>query len=182
MNSYKTEGVVLKRSNFGEADRLITLFTKHYGKVTGLAKGIRKITSRKRGALEIFNQVIFFAAKGKGMEIITEAEVLNTFSDWRKDLKKVAAAYEVCEILDKLTVEGTEQEEVYRLLVTALKELEIANRENLSDLIEDFAGSLLKLLGFWPKEKPFPPHFCVSLFVEEIIERELKSKRFLKRV
>jgi DNA repair protein RecO (recombination protein O) len=182
MNSYKTEGVVLKRINFGEADRLVTIFTKHYGKVTGLAKGVRKLSSRKRGALEIFNQVIFFAAKGRGMEIITEAEALSTFSGWRKDLKKVAVAYEFCEMVDKLTAEETEQEEVYELLVTALKGLETAGREKLPGLIEDFGGSLLKLLGFWPKGKPFPPHFCVSLFIEEIIEKELKSKRFFKRV
>ncbi len=182
MNGYKTEGVVLKRSNFGEADRIITLFTKHYGKITGLAKGIRKLTSRKRGALEIFNQVAFFATKGKGMEIITEAEVLNPFSGWRKDLKKVGVAYELCEMVDKLTAEGTEQAEVYELLVAALKDLERINREKLPVLVEGFADSLLKLLGFWPKEKPFPPHFSASLLVEEIIEKELKSKRFLKRV
>lgn len=182
MNGYKTEGVVLKRSNFGEADRIITLYTKHYGKITGLAKGIRKLTSRKRGALEIFNQVTFFAAKSKGMEIITEAEVLNSFSSWRKDLKKVAVAYELCEMVDKLTAEGTEQPEVYELLVTALNRLGRISREELPAVIEEFAGSLLKQLGFWPKEKPFPSHFSTSLLVEEIIEKELKSKRFFKRV
>ena len=182
MNSYKTEGVVLKRSNFGEADRIITLYTKHYGKITGLAKGIRKLTSRKRGALEIFNQVIFFVAKGKGMEIITEAEVLNPFSSWRKDLKKVGVAYEFCEMVDKLTAEGIAQPEVYELLVTALNRLGTISREELPAVIERFAGLLLKQLGFWPKEKTFPLHLSASLLVEEIIEKELKSKRFLKRI
>lgn len=173
---------MLKRNNFGEADKLITFFTKHHGKITALAKGIRKITSRKRGALEIFNQVAFFAARGKGMDIVTEAEVLNSFSSWRKDLKRIVVAYELCEMVDKLTAEGAEQEEVYELLVTALKKLVIVRRESLPELAENFGGSLLKMLGFWPKEKPFPPHFDIPLFIEEIIERELKSRRFLKRI
>ena len=181
MNTYKSEGVILKRFNFGEADRIITLFTKHYGKLTFIAKGIRRVTSRKRGSLEIFNVVSFLAAKGRGMDIITEAETIETFSEWRRNLKKVAAAYELCEIVDKLTAEGSEQEEVYHLLVDFLKRISLTADEMLSKLISDFGGNLLKLLGFWPKEKAFLPNFNVCSYIEQIIEKELKSKNFLKR-
>jgi len=182
MNTYKTEGVVLKRTNFGEADRLVTLYTKHYGKLTCLAKGIRKLTSRKRGDLEIFNSVSFLASRGKGMDIITETEAVKTFSEWRKNLKKVASAYEVCEMLDRLTAENSEQEEVYDLLIDYLKRLGQTSEGNLSFWVDSFAGNLLKLLGFWPKNKDFPLNFNVSLYIEEIIERDLKSKKFLKKI
>jgi len=55
--SYKTEAIVLKRVSFGEADRLVTVFSRNRGKLTLLAKGIRRLTSRKKGHLELFCQV-----------------------------------------------------------------------------------------------------------------------------
>lgn len=172
----------MKRSNFGEADRLITFYTKHYGKVVCLAKGVRRLTSRKRGNLEIFNLVSFIASKGKGMDIVTEVETLNAFSGWRKDLKKVASAYMMCEMVDKLTAEGSEQQEVYELLVSYLKKLGSIEEKDLSFLLNNFGELLVKILGFWPKDKIFLPSFNVSLFIEQIMEKELKSKRFLKRI
>jgi len=179
--TYKSEGIVLKRTNFGEADKIITVFSKHFGKITLLAKGIRRLTSRKRGNLEIFNRVAFFASKGKGIDIITEVETQESFSSWRRSLPKVAAAYELCEMVDKLTVEGNEQEEVYTLLVSYLRTLASVKRENLSVLITSFGSNLLKFLGFWPKNKQMPPNFDVRSFIENIIEKELKSRRFSKQ-
>jgi len=182
MNTYKTEGVVLKRINFGEADRILTIYTKHHGKVVLLAKGIRKMSSRKRGNLEIFNQVIFFAVKGKGMDVITEVETKNSFSSWRKDLKKVIAAYEICEMTDKLSPENSEQEEIYESLVSYLEKLKEVSRNNLEIWVDSFGKFLLQTLGYWPKERPYPSGFNVSFQIEQIIEKELKSKKFLKRV
>lgn len=182
MNSYKTSGVVLKRINFGEADKIITLYTKDFGKITCIAKGIRKMNSRKKGALEIFNDVSFFAVKGKGMDIVTEVETLNTFSGWRKNLKKIAASYQICEMVDKLTAEGQEQEEIYRLLVSGLERIDSLSEEKIPSLVNYFGENLLKLLGFWPKEKGFPDNFNTSLFMENIMERELKSKKFSRQV
>ncbi len=180
--TYKSEGVVLKRTNFGEADRIITFYTKHYGKITAIAKGIRRITSRKRGNLEIFNVVSFFAAKGKGMDIVTEAETINAFGEWRKNLKKVAAAYEICEIVDKLTAERSEQEEVYGLLVEYLQKLGAAKEEELEQLVNHFGGDLLKFLGFWARDKSYPPGFSVYQYIEQITEREIKSKKFSRKI
>lgn len=182
MNTFKTEGVVLKRINFGEADRIITLYTKHFGKITCLAKGIRKITSRKRGNLEIFNQVTFFAARGKGMNIITETETINAFASIRKKLKKIASAYEICEITDRLTAENSEQEEVYLLLTRYLKKLDESQEQQSSALANDFGENLLKILGFWPRGKEYPEKFIVSTFIEDIIENKIKSKNFFNKV
>jgi len=180
--TYKSEGIVLKRINFGETDKIVTIFSKHYGKVTLLAKGIRRLTSRKRGNLEIFNQVAFFAAKGKGLDIVTEVELLKSFSSWRKDLPKVALAYQLCEMVDRLTVEGSEQEEVYELLISYLSNLSSVTPTNQNTFLNSFGINLLKLLGFWPKEKPFPTNLRVSVFIEGIIEKELKAKKFLNKL
>lgn len=180
--TYKSEGVVLKRTNFGEADKIVTVYSKHYGKVTFMAKGIRRMTSRKRGDLEVFNQVIFFARRGKGIDVVTETELINSFSSWRKDLQKVASAYQICEMVDKLTVEASEQKEIYNLLSSYLKTLSVTDQKNLPVLINSFGVNLLKDLGFLPKNKMLPQNFNVTSFIEDIIEKELKSKKFAGRV
>lgn len=180
--TYKSEGIVLKRTNFGEADKIVTVFSKHYGKVTLLAKGIRRLTSKKRGDLELFNQVVFFASRGKGMDIVTETELIDSFSSWRKDLSKVAIAYQLCEMVDKLTVEGSENEEVYGLLSEYLKRLDGLEQKGNPFFLGSFGLELLKILGFWPKSKPVPRNFRVSAFIEDIIEKELKAKKFLNKV
>lgn len=180
--TFKTEGVILKRTNFGEADRIVTVFSKHYGKIVCLAKGIRKMASRKRGNLEIFNQVILFVVSGKGLDIITETELVNSFSTWRQSLPKIAIAYEICEMIDKLTVEGSEQEEVYDLLTESLKQIGNLEQDELPTLANVFGEKLIQLLGFWPRNKPFPENFNAILLVEQIMEKELKSKKFLSKV
>lgn len=177
VNSYKTQGIILKRVNFGEADRIITLYTKRFGKITLIAKGIRKMTSRKRGSLEIFNLVDFFAARGKTLDIITEVETINTFQNWRKNLNKVGIAYEMAEMVDRLTVERNEQEEVFDLLSSFLEKLESVDNKNLKIFLNSFGQSLIKILGFWPRDKAFSSNFNTVAFIEQIAERELKSKK-----
>jgi len=73
MRGFKTEGIVLKRRNFGEADRILTVFTKDRGKISVLAKGVRRITSRRAGNVELLNRVSIFLHQTRGMPILTEA-------------------------------------------------------------------------------------------------------------
>ena len=99
--SYKTEVIVLKRINFGEADRLVTVFSKSHGKQRLVAKGIRKITSRKKGHLELFTQVQLQVAKGKNLDLITEAATVNSFPKLRHNLNRVRIAYLLAELVDQ---------------------------------------------------------------------------------
>lgn len=180
--TYKSEGIVLKRSNFGEADKIISVYSKHYGKLTLMAKGIRRMTSRKRGNLEVFNQLTFFAAKGRGMDIVTETELIEGFLGLRKNLQKVAIAYQLCEMVDKLTAEGSENEGVYELLSEYLRKLECLKLPEKSFFLGNFGLRLLKILGYWPQSKPVPKNLKVSSFIEGIIEKDLKAKKFLNQV
>jgi len=182
MNTYKAEGIVLRTINYGEADKIVSIYTSKRGKVSCIAKGIRKLKSRKGGNLEMFNQVNFFASKGRGLDIITEVECLDDFDEWRSDLKKVVSAYEISEMTDKLTVEENEHEGVYGILVSAFGELKEAKTEDLDLMVERYGEALLGILGFWPEARPFPKEFNVFQKIEEIIEKELKSKKFSKRV
>lgn len=189
MKTYKTEGIILKRSDFGEADRILTIFTKHYGKMRVIAKGVRKTTSRKGPSLELFNHVRIFVARGKNLDIVTEAEVINSFSKFRKNLKKVALAYQACELVDKLTAERAESREVFELLKDYLSQLTCYQLSAISN--QQFALALLEFLGFWPKdESALNPSGLGSLtrrvdienYIESLIEKKLKSKKFLNQV
>lgn len=177
---YRTEGVVLKRVNFGEADKIVTIYSRHYGKLSCLAKGVRRLTSRKRGALEIFNRTSFFAVRGRGLDILTEVEPIEVFSG--RNLKRIAAAYEVCEMVDQLTVENSQEEEIYELLLAALNQISKAEEKSFPFLVNEFGQQLLRLTGFWPKDKAFPASFSVSTFIEQIIERDLKSRKISSKL
>lgn len=171
--SYKTEAIVLKRTNWGEADRLVTVFSRERGKLTLVAKGIRRLTSRKKGHLELFNQVQLQIAKGKSLDLITEAETLNNFSRLRRNLNRVRIAYLFLELVDKLTAENQEHQEVYALLGETLSQLNGHSASN--NLIADFEAGLLTRLGFGLPDC----HDRVSLesHILTIIEKPLNSKK-----
>ena len=185
MGTYKTEGIVLKRSNYGEADRILTIYTKHYGKIKALAKGVRKVTSRKGGNLELFNHCVLFLAEGRNLDIVTEAQVVNSFSRLKKDLSKTAAAFYLVELVDQLTPDRQVSRQVFDLLVGALGELGAnlpageARRPELGGITQSFEVKLLRLLGFWSDSID---RRNIKGYIEEIIEKELKSPRLQEKI
>lgn len=176
--TYKSEGIVLKSINYKEADKIFTIYSKHFGKISLLAKGIRRLTSRKRGNLEVFSKISFIAAKGKNLDIITEVKLLDGRITLRNSLIKIGAAYQICEALDKLTADEVEQKEVYDLLDFYLERVETSEEKTTLQVVKNFCLELVKILGFLPKDKPISSNFDIFSFIEEITEKELKSKRF----
>lgn len=181
IHSIKAQGVVLKRTNFGEADRILTIFSKEQGKIKVLAKGIRKITSRRSGNVEIFNLTAFSLYQGKSFLILTEAKTVNSFPDLRKNLKLVALAYHICELVDRLTGEHQENKEIFDLVSCVLGKLD--NVINLlpgekNNLIRNFETDLLKALGFLSREE-VKKDFDTRAYIEELLENELNSKKFV---
>ena len=179
MRTYTTEGIVLKRINFSEADRIVTVYTRHFGKIKVLARGIRKITSRKGGNLELFNWAKIFVVKGRNLDIVTEAETVRSFRTWRKDLVRVAFAYHFCELVDKLTPENVQCQEIFDLLAGALWGLGRAKDENLKFANERFAVSLLEATGFWPRGKKVE-RTNLDEYLESITEKKIACKRIFK--
>jgi len=178
--NYKTEGIIIKRINFAEADRILTIFTKHYGKIKAIAKGIRRIKSRRAPHLELFNDVSLFLAKGKDLDIITEAQLINSFSNLRKDLRKIGLGFEICELVDQLTREGQVQRRVFNLLLACLNDLNHLNKEERRK-VEAFKKELLEELGFLPSGKSLEK-IDINRVIEQIIEKKLKSKKFLENL
>jgi len=171
MRSYRVEGIVIRRKNFGEADRILTLFTKNYGKIKILAKGVRRITSRRGPNIELFNQVEISVHQGKTFDLLTEAQVLNTFSHLRKNLDLVGLAFHVCEIVDGLCPEHQSHSKIYDLMLNVLNQLD-------SGLVHSFEKNLLTELGYLPREHK---DLDTTLFIEKILERKLKTRRIISK-
>ena len=142
MHSFAAEGIILKRKNFSEADKLVTIFTKNQGKVICVAKGVRKITSRRAGSLELLNHVKVYLHQTKGLPILTEAQIQNTFPDLKEDLNKISIAFLVLELVDRLFDEGQENRIVFDLLFDTIDRIDSAR--SLSK--QKIPISLIKLL------------------------------------
>jgi DNA repair protein RecO (recombination protein O) len=117
---YRTEAIVLRRSDFGEADRLLTLYTPEWGKLRVIAKGVRKPTSRKSGHLELFTHSRLLVAKGRNLDIVTQAETLHSFRALREDLLRTGWAYYAAELLDRFVEEGIEDRPLFNLFLATL--------------------------------------------------------------
>jgi len=121
--TYQTEAVILRRRNWGEADRILTLFTPRRGKIRVRAVGVRKPASRKAGHLELFTRATLFLAKGRDFDIVTQAETIEAHARLREDLARSAAASYAVELLDRLSPEESENDAAYKLIVRTLKQL-----------------------------------------------------------
>ena len=175
--SYSDEGIVLARRNFGEADRILSIYTKSHGRISAVAKGIRRLTSKKRGHLEVFSHIKFQIADGKGMGILTEVETLNNFGIIRKDLKKVSLTYYFTEVVGKITHEHERNDGIFELILNYLEKLQFETR--LRSLRLNFILELLTITGFWPKGKKL---LNPDEKLEEVIERGINSIRVGKKI
>lgn len=175
--TYSDEGIVLARRNYGEGDRIIILFSKKHGKLALLAKGVRKPKSRKRGHIEVFGRIKFSAVKQSGLDLMTEAEIVESFERIRKNLKKVAVAYYFMEVVGRVTREEERHGEIFVLLKDYLQKL--ADGANTRELRLAFVTDTLVTLGFWPHDKPLANPDAV---MEEVIERQISSSRVGKKL
>ncbi len=147
--SIRVEAVVLSHWDYGEADRMIGLFTRELGKITVLAKGARKARSRKAGHLEPFTRVSLQLARGQNLHLITQAETIDAYLPLREDLLALSQAAYTLELIQRLASEGEENQALYRLLTATLKRLTEPYDARL--VLRFFDIRLLDLTGFRPK-------------------------------
>lgn len=133
--------------------------------------------SRKRGHLEVFNRIKFHAVKGKGLDLIMEAEIIDGFAEVRKNLKKIALAYYFMEVVGRTTREAEPHPELYSYILKNLRMLKTETK--LKRLRVNFVYEVLTALGFWPRGRALPNP---DLKLEEVIERQLSSVRVGKRI
>src|SRR5512145_355851 len=119
----RAEVVVLRHTDWGEADRLLVLFSREAGKLRAVAKGVRKLRSRKAGHLEPFTRVKLMLARGRDFWIVTQAETVDAYQPLREDLQRTGYAAYVIELLDRFTYEEGENRPLYQLLTDSLERI-----------------------------------------------------------
>ena len=145
---YKTEGIVLKSMEYEEADKIVTIFTKDYGKITAIAKGVRKTKSKFGSSLEILTHSVFLFYKGRNIDIVSQTEILESFFSTSKEVIKFAFAVNCVEMVNKLTEEREINTGLFNLLKEVLHGLRKANDPKLLTL--SFKWQTISLLGYRP--------------------------------
>lgn len=177
----KAEGVILSRKNVGEADRIITVFTKEYGKLRLLAKGVRKTASRRGPHLEIFSHVILMIHQGKMMDTITEVTPFPKSNQVRLDLERISVAYFYCELVNLLLPEKQEHRDVFDDLTNALSALGTTDADKLHLQTKSFALGLLRSLGFLETHRKLGGEE-LQTFIENITERKLRTPKLIRQI
>jgi DNA repair protein RecO (recombination protein O) len=146
---YKTEAIVLKRVNLGEADSIVTLYTPNLGKLRAVAKGVRRPKSKLCGHLELLTRSSLLLAQGQNLDIVTQCQSIEGFAQIKSDLKRIGCALYMAELLEQFTVERAENYAAYRLLNDDL--LWLCNARNPNAVLRHFELQLLAHLGYQPE-------------------------------
>jgi DNA repair protein RecO (recombination protein O) len=164
VRSFRTTGLIIKRRNFGEADRLLTILTPAHGKIQALAKGARKPTSRKTGHVELFTQVDLLINVGRNLDIVSQAEMTEPYQALREDLQRTAYASYIAELTDRMTLDNdADTADVFDWLALAFGWLCETNDLRLT--VRYFEIHLLDAVGFRPE-------LTECVFTREMIQPE----------
>jgi DNA repair protein RecO (recombination protein O) len=147
MGLYREHGVVLRTIKLGEADRIVTLLTAGRGKVRAVAKGVRKTKSRFGSRLEPMVHVSLLLYEGRELDIVTQAETVETFRAVREDLDRLSKAQSLLEACDQVAQEGHANVRLYQMLLGALRALAAHDSPML---VPAFFLKLLAAEGFHP--------------------------------
>lgn len=147
MGIYKAEAIVLRSRVYGEADRLITLFSREHGQISAIARGVRKPASRLRGAVQLFSHTSLVLYSGQSLDTVSQGEALEDFSYIQERVELLAAASYFAELVLRLTMERQPLPDVFRLLLDCLRLLENGEPELLARIFE---VRMLVLLGYRP--------------------------------
>jgi len=188
VRTHKVEGIILKRRNVGEADRVLTILSRESGKISVKAPGVRRIKSRRSAHIELLNlaQLTLYSGSKTFMPIVTEAQTLEDFSGIKKNLRKIGYAYYICELINGLCADNQENRSVFFLLKNVLFSLE--KEKNYLELISSFEKDLLQTLGFWREaamlQTPASAKASAGrqdsrIVMERLLERKLKTIRVM---
>ncbi len=152
MTNYKVDGLVLKARDFGEADRVLTIFDPALGKLEAVAKGVRRPKSSLRGPCQPFSHNLFFLWQGRTLDGISQCEVVESFAALREDLLRMAAASYVAELVDSVVGERDPNPDIFELTLEHFRWLEAAEATpaTVSHVLRSFDLRFLGLAGFAP--------------------------------
>lgn len=146
--SYKTSAIVLRSRSYGEADRIVTLFSSLRGKMDAIAKGVRKTKSHLAGRLEFGNEVLLGMHRGRWLDVVVSADT--EIAHWPAIVapERFAAASVIAELVDAFCEPDLALPDVYALLGGALRA--IGGSDEPFSLVPRFSVRLLDALGLAP--------------------------------
>lgn len=174
--SFLESAIVLKRQNIGETDRMITLLTEGQGKIVVRAKGVRKISSKRKSHLELFNTVRAHIHERDHVSVLGQTVLLLDRSFIKRDLKRLRIAYHLTELVGRLVGDHQPVREVYTLLNRALSSIASHSWDEEDRWTLAFESKLLKLLGFGVPSEDLED---IHEYIEELTDRRLRSREIL---
>ncbi|MFA6981947.1 MAG: DNA repair protein RecO [Patescibacteria group bacterium] len=148
MKSYSLDCFVLRSVNYRDSDKIYTLYSKEVGKLSAMAKGVRKITSRRAGSLDTLNHVTIGVHESQSdFRFITETRLDESFENIKKDLKTSAYGYYISELIFKNVDENEKTEEHFNFILKTLRAIN-KEPENVSKYVNFFEKNFMKLLGY----------------------------------
>ncbi len=156
--NYQTEAIIIKKIKLGEADRILTLYTPHLGKIQAVAKGVRRPRSKLAGHLELLTYSMVSLARGRNLDTITGSQTINSFLPLKSDLWLSSCALYATELVNQFTADHIENYPLFQLLLETMKQLCEAGNKELT--LRYFELHLLNEVGYRPQLQQ-----CVSCHV-----------------
>jgi DNA repair protein RecO (recombination protein O) len=146
----QTEAIVLKRIDFRETSQIATFFTKKFGKVKGVLKGIRKDHKKFGSTIDKFsvNDIVYYQYRNSDIHLVSQCDLRGFFFVIRQDLKKAMAAHYLVELVDRIMPAEENNEPIYQLMLDFLTALELS--DDISKLVHVLQIKILLHSGFRP--------------------------------
>lgn len=170
---FKDEGIVLRKKNLLNNDKLVSIFSQNHGKIVVLGKGVRKIISRRLSHLETGNFIKFSFYKKDNFCYLRETEVIYGYSKIKKSAEKINIVYLIFFILNKILPENQKESSIYNKTLDLLKDLNNKDDFDISGA-KSYLNEVLVALGFINEPKTNTATFDPILFIENLIHEKIK--------
>jgi len=127
METFAVEAIVLRTDDFGDANRVVTLFTREFGKLEANAYGCRRSRSPLSGALQMFNHISANLSRGAKVDTIRDADIINFYGALTADLERLGYASLFFEVVNRMTFPRQSELETFNLLKKSLPVLNSRN-------------------------------------------------------
>ncbi len=170
---YKNQGIIIKKTELGDAARLLTVYSQSAGKILVRAKGIGKKESKLKSLSEPFNLCEFMLAKSKTIDVLAGVYPVKEFSYLHNDLVSLAHAFYFAELIDKMVVAPESDQNLWRLILRAFEVLN-QKRDDLPKIKTLFEQKLLEFLGHGKPTKKTAPEI-----IQELVGERIRAEKFL---
>ena len=147
--TYQTEAIIIKKIKLGEADRILTLYTPHLGKIQAVAKGVRRPRSKLSGHLELITHSQVSLARGRNLDTITGSQTIDSFLPLKSDLWLTSCALYVTELINQFTADHIENYPLFQLLLETMHRL--CQARDIELVLHYFELHLLDEVGYRPQ-------------------------------